>query len=107
VVVKLSVRGIRGAKNAHVIIDKNPNKNREFSEFNINRIKHDINERYSIGILRFPYLSPSPANRGLEIILINTENDIINAIDLVSKPLYESHSGQNGAFIPITKNIEK
>ena len=56
-------------------------------------------------------VSKSSENRytkkGLEKIFIKTERDIIIAIDLESSPLDESHRGQNGAFIPITKNIVK
>ena len=64
-------------------------------------------ERKSIGILRFPYLSPNPAKNGLEIIFISTDREIIKEIYRESNPLEESHNGQNGAFIPITKNIVK
>jgi hypothetical protein len=41
------------------------------------------------------------------MIFNNTEREIIRAIYRESNPFEESHKGQNGAFIPITKNIEK
>tara|TARA_B100001013_G_scaffold228198_1_gene139900 strand:- start:356 stop:679 length:324 start_codon:yes stop_codon:yes gene_type:complete len=107
VVVKLSVKGIRGAKNPQAITDKIPIKNNELKEFNINKIMHDIKERYNIGSFLLPYLSPNPAKKGLKIILNNTEREIIKAIFRESNPFEESHNGQNGAFIPITKNMEK
>ena len=106
-VVKLSVSGIKGAKNTQAIIERQPSKTKEFIKLKLNKIILAMNDRYSIGIFLLPYLSPNPAKKGLEMIFNKTEREIIRAIYRESNPFEESHKGQNGAFIPITKNIEK
>ena len=64
-------------------------------------------DRKNIGSLLSPYLSPIPAKKGFEKSLTNTDKDKIIAMLRESNPLQESHKGQKGAFMPITKNIEK